>query len=204
MQCARHLQRGPVYLVGRGDSTLMYLRCCSWWCQIGVKAHALCWGQWGSNPHEFRVRGRWDRNRTCTLRFWRPTLAVVVCRRMSPGVGGHWGAYWSSLCFHGRSSPCSEESVRGRKHLMYGLIGRRFLSKPVRSVRPVAFMSCAEGIAGTLMNAQFQPIARRSRRTRLLHWRASPTLQIELCYFRSRVNGERDRQHDPRDNSRKR
>jgi hypothetical protein len=53
-----------------GDSTLMYLRCCSWWCQIGVKAHALCWGQWGSNPHEFRVRGRWDRNRTCNLRFW--------------------------------------------------------------------------------------------------------------------------------------
>jgi len=98
MRCARHLQGGhSIWLAG--DSTLMYLRCCSWWCQIGVKAHALCWGQWGSNPHEFRVRGRWDRNRTCNLRFWRPNpwcravsphaaLPHSRCRRVSPHVAG--------------------------------------------------------------------------------------------------------------------
>ncbi len=43
-----------------------------------------------------------------------PTLAVVFCRRMSPCVVGHWGTYWGSRCFGGRSSPCSTYPIRGR------------------------------------------------------------------------------------------
>ena len=36
-----------------------------------------------------------------------PTLAVAECRRVSLGVVGHWGRYWGSLYFRGRSSPYS-------------------------------------------------------------------------------------------------
>ena len=62
-----------------------------------------------------------------------PTLSVVLCRRMSPCVGGHWGRYWGSRCFRGRSSPCSAYPIRSRTHLTYGLIQRLFLAEPVRS-----------------------------------------------------------------------
>jgi len=66
-----------------------------------------------------------------------PTLAVVFRRRLSPGVGGHRGIHWGRRGFRGRSSPCSADPIRGRKHLTYGLIRRLFLTEPVRSARPI-------------------------------------------------------------------
>jgi hypothetical protein len=91
---------------------------------------------WGSDPHKSSLgRGRWDRNRTCNLRFWRPNPAcrvvsdaIATCRPapvslsscaapMSPGVGVHWGTYWGSLCFRGRYCACSESPIRGRNHV---------------------------------------------------------------------------------------
>jgi hypothetical protein len=68
-----------------------------------------------------------------------PTLAVVFCRQLSPCVGGHWGRYWGSRSFRGRSSPCCESPIRGRNHLRYGLIRRLFLdSLFVASFEPLA------------------------------------------------------------------
>ena len=73
-----------------------------------------------------------------------PTLSVVCCRRLSPCVGGHWGKYWGSLCLRERSSPCSEDPIRGRTPLRYGLIRRLFLAEPVRSARamPPRILRC--------------------------------------------------------------
>ena len=69
-----------------------------------------------------------------------PTLAVVFCRRVSPRLAvsrRSLGQYWGSLCFRGRSSPCTEGPIRGHQHLTCGLIRRLFLAKPVRSVGPM-------------------------------------------------------------------
>jgi hypothetical protein len=71
-----------------------------------------------------------------------PTRSVVECRRMSPGVVGHWGRYWGrywgrcwgSRCVRGRSSPCSENPIRGRTHLI--LTPLRFSLYP-ETLRPV-------------------------------------------------------------------
>ena len=49
---------------------LRYLRSCSWWYRIGGKADTLGWRDKACGPYRFIVRGRWDRNRTCNLRFW--------------------------------------------------------------------------------------------------------------------------------------
>jgi hypothetical protein len=59
---------------------------------------------------------------------------VAECRRVSSRVGGHWGRYWGSLSFRGRSSRCSAYSIRGSDHLRYGLIRRLLLAEPVCSV----------------------------------------------------------------------
>jgi hypothetical protein len=58
----------------------MHLRCCSWWYQvggqIGVNAHTLGWGDGAAICMNSGLRGRWDRNRSCTLRFWSTRRAV--------------------------------------------------------------------------------------------------------------------------------
>jgi hypothetical protein len=43
---------------------------------------------------------------------------VAACRRSLGQILGH------PLCFRGRSSPCSEDTIRGRTCLMYGLVRR--------------------------------------------------------------------------------
>jgi hypothetical protein len=50
---------------------------CSRWGQMGSKARKTGCASYNCSTHEFRVRkGRWDRNRTCNLRFWSTRRAV--------------------------------------------------------------------------------------------------------------------------------
>ena len=56
---------------------LRYLRSCSWWYRIGGKADTLGWRDKACGPYRFMVRGRWDTNRTCNLRFWRSRRCVL-------------------------------------------------------------------------------------------------------------------------------
>jgi hypothetical protein len=124
---------------------------------MGQGTHIVL-GLQGSSPMNSGPRGRWDRNRTCNLRFWRPNPTcrvvsrgvatcrsaalpvspnVAECRRVSSVTGADTGG---SLCSHGRSSPFSEHPtypIRGCNHLTDGLIRRLFLATPVRSVRPM-------------------------------------------------------------------
>jgi len=83
-----------------------------------------------SNPYKFRTRGQVGQESNLhpavletqsgvssgvgRLRQMSacPTICVVFCRRLSPGVGGHWGTYWGSQCLCGRSSPCSASPIR--------------------------------------------------------------------------------------------
>jgi hypothetical protein len=75
---------------------------------VGVKARKTGCTPCSCNPHEFSLgRGRWDKNRTCNLRLWRPHPAcrvvsgsVATChsapRSLSPCVAGHWRRYWGT------------------------------------------------------------------------------------------------------------
>jgi hypothetical protein len=165
------------------------------------------------------LRGRWDRNRTCNLRFWRPNPAcrgvsgdtvtchvapnnmsyhAADCRRVSAVTGAQTGAAAASV---GALVP----ALRLRSAAVHtyiwpdGLIQRLFLAEPVRSVRSMAlrilwckrlrssrsvqFIWIAGGFAGMSINAQFHIIARRSRCTRLSHYRASLTNQMGCATF---------------------
>jgi hypothetical protein len=78
-----------------------YLRSCTWWYQnwgqLGVNVYTLARGHRAAIPMNSALRGRWDRNRTCNLRLWRPnptcrvvSYAIATCRSarlsLSPDV----------------------------------------------------------------------------------------------------------------------
>jgi hypothetical protein len=53
-----------------------------------------------------------------------PTRSVVFCRRLSPGVGGHWGRYWGT------------SGKRGFFYRVGGDSGRQVTTKNGRATHP--------------------------------------------------------------------
>jgi hypothetical protein len=47
------------------------------WGQIGVNAHTFCWGHLAAILINSRFSGKWDKNRTCTVRLWSTRCAVI-------------------------------------------------------------------------------------------------------------------------------
>ena len=108
--------------------------------RIGVKAHTLHQRHGPASLMDSGPPGRWDRNRTCNLRCWRPNPACRVvsdaiatcrsapcslssyasdCYRVSAVTGADTGA--TSACA-GALLPALEYPTRGRTHLPDGLI----------------------------------------------------------------------------------
>ena len=83
----------PLWRLGACQHGCWY---CSRWGQMGSKHAKWATGHVAAIPMNSGLTGRWDRNRTCTLRFWRPNPAFRV---LSGGVAGcHSAPVFLSSC----------------------------------------------------------------------------------------------------------
>jgi hypothetical protein len=67
--------------------------------QIGVNVHTFGWSHGPATCMNSGFSGRWDRNRTCTLRLWSSPRSVHCCWRVSTDAEFYW-------LLHGGMSSC--------------------------------------------------------------------------------------------------